>query len=115
MLALKVSMNKKGNVETMLFDEIDSGIGGVIANNVATLLKTLSENYQVFAITHLSQLAVKADHHYLVYKKEVEGRTLSRIKNIDGDERVKEIARLLSGETSDISLEHAKALLEVQN
>ena len=115
MLALKVSMNKKGNVETMLFDEIDSGIGGVIANNVATLLKTLSENYQVFAITHLSQLAVKADHHYLVYKKEVEGRTLSRIKNIDGDERVKEIARLLSGETSEISLEHAKALLEVQN
>ena len=90
------------------------GLGGVIANSVSEKLKQLSENHQVFAITHLSQLAVKADSHYLVYKEEVDGRTVSHIDRIEGEDRVKEIARLLSGETSEISLEHARSLLKVQ-
>ena len=88
-------------------------MGGVVANAVSEKLKQLSENHQVFAITHLSQLAVKADNHYLVYKEEVGGRTVSHIDRIEGEDRVKEIARLLSGETSEISLEHARSLLKV--
>ncbi len=115
MLALKVSLKSAGGIETLLFDEIDSGIGGVIANNVSDELKGLSKTHQVLAITHLSQLAVKADNHFLVYKTEMGGRTISNIRKIEGDERVNEIARLLSGETSDISLEHARTLLEVQD
>lgn len=114
LLALKVSLNNKSGADSMLFDEIDSGIGGAVANNVASLLSKLSGSHQVLAITHLPQLAVKAKHHYLVKKEEVGGRTISHIQLIEGDERVKEIARLLSGEMSDISLEHARALLEVE-
>lgn len=114
MLALKVSLKSAGGIETLLFDEIDSGIGGVVANNVSEELQRLSKTHQVLAITHLPQLAVKADSHFLVYKEESNGRTLSHIKRIEGDERIREIARLLSGETSNISLQHAKALLEVQ-
>ena len=113
MLAIKASINSSSDVNTLIFDEIDSGLGGVVANSVSDKLKSLSENHQVLAITHLSQLASKADHHYLVRKEEVNGRTISHIDRIEGEERVKEIARLLSGETSDISLEHARSLLEV--
>ena len=114
MLAIKASINSSSDVNTLIFDEIDSGLGGVVANSVSDKLKSLSENHQVLAITHLSQLASKADHHYLVRKEEVNGRTISHIDRIEGEERVKEIARLLSGETSDISLEHARSLLEVK-
>ena len=114
MLALKSSIKGGGDIETMLFDEIDSGIGGKVASSVADELKDLSRINQVIAITHLPQLAVKAGCHFLVYKEEKGGRTMTRIVRIEGEERVKEIARLLSGETSAISLEHARALLEVQ-
>ena len=114
MLALKSSISGGGDVGTLLFDEIDAGIGGTVASAVAVELKALSASRQVIAITHLPQLAVKASRHFLVYKEETGGRTISRIREIEGEERIKEIARLLSGETSDISLEHAAALLEVQ-
>ena len=114
MLALKSSISGGGDIGTLLFDEIDAGIGGTVASAVADELKGLSASRQVIAITHLPQLAVKASRHFLVYKEEKGGRTISHIREIEGDERVKEIARLLSGETSDISLEHAAALLEVQ-
>ena len=115
MLALKVALKGKGDIETLLFDEIDSGIGGTVANNVALELLKLSKMQQVVAITHLAQIASKADRHFVVFKEEKNGRTISHIKKIKGEERVKEIARLLSGDTSEISLEHARSLLEVQN
>lgn len=114
MLALKTSIKGSEDVDTMLFDEIDAGIGGSVASAVADELRSLSSRIQVIAITHLPQLAVKAGSHFLVYKEEKDGRTISHINEIDGDERVMETARLLSGETSAISLEHARALLEVQ-
>ncbi len=114
MLALKSSIKGGGDIDTLLFDEIDAGIGGVVAGSVADELCALSEKNQVIAITHLPQLAVKAGSHFLVYKEEKGGRTISRIARIDGEERVKETARLLSGETSAISLEHARSLLEVK-
>ena len=113
MLALKVSLSS-GGAETMLFDEIDSGIGGAVANAVGEEMKELSRSGQVIAITHLPQIASRAGVHYLVEKEEKRGRTISRIRRVEGEERVKEIARLLSGETSDLSLEHARALLEIQ-
>ena len=113
MLALKVSLSSVG-AETMLFDEIDSGIGGAVANAVGEEMKELSRSGQVIAITHLPQIASRAGVHYLVEKEEKSGRTISRIRRVEGEERVKEIARLLSGETSDLSLEHARALLEIQ-
>ncbi len=113
LLAIKASSYGKGGAETMLFDEIDSGIGGKSANAVGDELRKLSSGRQVIAITHLPQIAVRADSHYLVQKSEIDGRTVSDAFLIEGEEREKETARLLSGSTSGISLEHARSLLEV--
>ncbi len=113
MLALKVTVNASGDA-SMLFDEIDTGSGGTVANAVGEEMKKLAEREQVIAITHLAQIASRASSHYLVEKEEKNGRTMTRIRCVEGEERVKEIARLLSGETSDLSLEHARMLLKVQ-
>ena len=112
MLAMKTSMEGSGSVDTMLFDEVDAGIGGRVATRVAKELRQLSQSKQVITITHLSQIASKADRHYKVYKYEENGRTISHIKLLDGEERVRELARILSGDESEISLEHARKMLE---
>ena len=112
MLAMKTSMEGSGSVDTMLFDEVDAGIGGRVATCVANELRQLSQSKQVITITHLSQIASKADRHYKVYKYEENGRTISHIKLLDGEERVRELARILSGDESEISLEHARKMLE---
>ena len=114
MLAMKVSMKDKGSVDTMLFDEVDAGIGGKVALCVAKELKELSLEKQVITITHLAQIASEAHRHYKVYKKEEDGRTISHISLIEGEDRVREIARILSGDESEISLSHARALLQNQ-
>jgi DNA repair protein RecN len=111
MLAIKASLSRYDNASMLVFDEVDAGIGGRVALAVANMIKELSLSHQTLVITHLAQIAAKADHHYLVEKQEEGGRTLSSISLIEGKEREKEIARLLSGETSDISIEHAKAML----
>lgn len=111
MLAIKSALTAEDEVETLLFDEIDSGLGGVVANSVAMELDKLSRSHQVIAITHLAQIAAKARTHYMVYKREEAGRTISSIEEISGEERVDEIARLLSGEVSGISRQHAASLL----
>ena len=115
MLAIKASGNTDGGIETLLFDEIDSGLGGVVASFVGQELKELSKKSQVITITHLSQIAGKSDSHFLVEKADTGERTVSTIRNIEGEERVREIARLLSGDTSAISLEHARSLLSESN
>ena len=112
MLAMKTSMEGSGSVDTMLFDEVDAGIGGRVATCVAKELRQLSQSKQVITITHLSQIASKADRHYKVYKYEENGRTISHIKLLDVEERVRELARILSGDESEISLEHARKMLE---
>lgn len=112
MLAIKSALAAEDEVETLLFDEIDSGLGGVVAHSVALELEKLSHSHQVIAITHLAQIASKARTHYLVYKREEDGRTVSSIDEIRDGERVDEIARLLSGEVSEISRAHAKSILE---
>lgn len=112
LLALKVSIeSEKKDSRTLLFDEIDSGLGGAVANSVADKLYALSKNHQVFSITHLPQIAAKADTHYVVSKKEVKGRTISSINEVRDKDRIREIARLLSGDESEISLMHAEKLL----
>ena len=111
MLAVKSSFFLSDDTETLIFDEVDTGISGHAASNVAAVMKELSSKSQIIAITHLAQIASKADSHLLVSKSLKKGRTVSSLRYIEGDEKVREIARLLSGDESEISLEHAKTLI----
>lgn len=111
MLSLKGALAASDEVDTLIFDEVDAGIGGAVANAVAAELKGLGRSHQVVAITHLPQIAAVASSHLLVEKHTHSGRTVSAIREIEGDERKGEIARLLSGEQSEIALEHASRLL----
>lgn len=111
MLAIKASSSTDGGIDTLLFDEIDAGLGGVSAQRVGEELKALSKKSQVITITHLAQIASRADSHFLVEKKTADGRTTSSIRELEGGERVHEIARLLSGDVTEISTRHAEELL----
>ena len=99
MLCLKAMMAKYSNMPTMFFDEIDTGVSGSVANKMGSMICRMGESMQVFAITHLPQVAAKGDAHYLVEKSEKGDRVLSTINKIDGEARLYEIARLLSGST----------------
>lgn len=111
MLAIKSNLHRSDDTETLIFDEIDTGISGHAASNVASVLKTISKNTQIIAITHLAQIARCADSHILVKKREEKGRTISALSYISGEARIKEIARLLSGDDSEISIAHAASLI----
>ncbi|MGQ0815820.1 MAG: DNA repair protein RecN [Gemmatimonadota bacterium] len=112
MLALKTMLARVDKVPTLVFDEIDAGIGGRVAVQVADKLRDVAHNHQVFVITHLPQLAARARHHLLVEKVEREGTTLTRVSELSGDERVRELARMLGGDPeSSVSLEHAREML----
>lgn len=99
MLCLKAMMAKYSNMPTMFFDEIDTGVSGSVADKMGSMICRMGEYMQVFAITHLPQVAAKGDAHYLVEKSEKGDRVLSTINKIDGEARLYEIARLLSGST----------------
>ena len=112
MLALKTILARVDSVPTLIFDEVDAGIGGRVATQVADKLRDVAQHHQVFVITHLPQLASRAAHHLLVEKVEREGTTLTRVSNLRSDERVRELARMLGGDPeSDVSLEHAREML----
>jgi DNA repair protein RecN (Recombination protein N) len=112
MLALKTILARLDAVPTLIFDEIDAGIGGRVAVQVAQQLREVSAHHQVFVITHLAQIASRADHQLLVEKVEREGTTLTRVSNLSGDERVRELARMLGGDPeSHTSIQHARELL----
>ncbi|MEY4563030.1 MAG: hypothetical protein RLZZ618_2307 [Pseudomonadota bacterium] len=97
---------------TLIFDEVDSGVGGAVADTVGRLMKQLGRDRQVLAVTHLPQVAACADHHFVVSKAAHEGRTRSDISPVGGEARVAEIARMLGGERlSGTSLAHAQELL----
>ena len=99
---------------TLIFDEVDSGVGGAVADTVGRLMKQLGRDRQVLAVTHLPQVAACADHHFVVSKAAHEGRTRSDISPVGGEARVAEIARMLGGERlSGTSLAHAQELLAV--
>ncbi len=110
MLALKSIFAKRDPVETMIFDEIDIGIGGITANNVGLKMLDISNGKQLFVITHLPQIASKATHHYVITKSIKANRTFVSAKLLSKSERISEIARMLGGETN-ISFEHAKEML----
>lgn len=113
MLALKTIFAKVDNVETLIFDEIDTGIGGEVAVAVGAHLKNLAKTRQIFCITHLASIAVYADNQIKI-EKTVSGEiTSSNVYNVTGDARVAEIARMLSGDSkTEQSLEHARSMLE---
>lgn len=100
MLAIKSVMAGKGGISTLIFDEVDAGLGGEAAGVVAKKLEKLAENYQVIVITHSAPIASRALTQFHVQKVEIEGRTVARIANLTKGERIQEIARMLSGESS---------------
>lgn len=113
MLAIKTVFSQTDRIQSLIFDEIDSGIGGEVAVAVGDHLAELGKNKQVLCITHLASIAVRADNHIRVEKKEGGGRTYTDLRVIDETERVTEIARMLSGDTdSDSSRSHAQELLD---
>jgi DNA repair protein RecN (Recombination protein N) len=117
-LALKTSLGhtarKNGVPRTLVFDEIDSGIGGSVAEAVGRRLKKLAAANQVLCVTHLAQVASFADHHYSVEKREVKGRTLAEIEELKGDARTREIGRMLSGQkVTAEALKHAEQLIRL--
>ena len=110
MLAIKVALGAKDGTETLVFDEVDAGVGGSTANALATVLAELASSHQVIAITHLAQVAVLADAHYTVTKTAGDAPE-TILTPVTGDARVAEVARLLSGTATKTSLAHARELL----
>jgi DNA repair protein RecN (Recombination protein N) len=122
MLALKASVEAGANPagkrktaaaqRTLVFDEIDTGIGGRAAEAVGRKLKTLSKGNQVLCVTHLPQIATFADHHYLIEKRATSGRTKTSVRRIEGEERTEEVARMLSGaKLTETSRKHAEQMI----
>jgi DNA repair protein RecN (Recombination protein N) len=112
MLALARTQAAQGSVPTLVFDEIDSGIGGRVAQQVGDALRELAARHQVFAITHLAQLAARAHHHIVVEKGTADGVTSTDVRVVTGDERTGEVARMLGGDpASAVGLAHASELL----
>ena len=111
-LAIKtISAGRADSAETMVFDEIDAGLGGVTAKTVAESVAKISRGRQVLCITHLPQIASMADFHLQITKSEVGGRTVTKVKRLDDTERVAEIARMASGEESAVAIKNAREML----
>lgn len=111
MLSLKTVLAKADSIQTQVFDEVDSGIGGSVALSLASCIQDLAQSKQVIVITHLAAIAAKAKNQFVVTKTVDRGRTYSHLKEVTGEDRVHEIARMLSGDESDITLTHARSLL----
>ena len=104
---------KWGTQKTLVFDEIDTGIGGRAAEAVGKKLKSLARSNQVLCVTHLPQIATFGDHHYVIEKKESAGRTRTSIRRVTGEERTEEVARMLSGaKLTETSRKHAEQMIK---
>jgi len=113
MLAVKSVLAAQDNVPTLIFDEIDAGIGGLTVRAVAEKLRHLSRHRQVICVTHQPLLAAAADHHFQIFKQEEEGRTVTRLMKLSNADRERELARMLGGdEQNQMALEHARELLK---
>lgn len=113
MLAIKTVLAGKAGVPTLIFDEIDAGLGGRVGATLGRKLAELAQSYQVLAISHLPQVAAHASVHYRIEKSEVEGRVVTRVRKLTHDERLEEIARMLGGEhVTDTARAHARELVE---
>ena len=114
MLALKAMTSKQTHLPTIIFDEIDTGVSGKVASSMAQIMAAMSKGagQQVLAITHLPQIAAKGNAHYFVYKEDQEGRTLTHIRKLDDEQRITELAHLLSGsKVTEAAMENARQLL----
>jgi DNA repair protein RecN (Recombination protein N) len=112
-LAIAVSTSQLGNAPTLIFDEVDSGIGGAVAETVGKLMRRLGTAHQVLAVTHLAQVAACADQHLVVSKQSEAGGTFSTLAQVNGEDRTREVARMLGGErVSDTTLAHAREMLK---
>ena len=115
-LAIAVTTSQLGTAQTLIFDEVDAGVGGAVAETVGRLMKQLGLDRQVLAVTHLPQVAACADHHLVVAKQLKQGITLSSVTPVHGEKRVAEVARMLGGERlSGTTLAHAKEMLDARN
>ncbi|MES2384789.1 MAG: DNA repair protein RecN [Pseudomonadota bacterium] len=111
-LAIAVTTSQLGQAQTLIFDEVDSGVGGAVAETVGRLMKQLGKDRQVMAVTHLPQVAACADQHLMVAKRSDKGQTASGVEAVHGEQRVAEVARMLGGEKlSGTTLAHAKEML----
>ena len=112
MLSVKKVLSENTQLPTIIFDEIDTGVSGEISNKIAAIMGQMGNNMQVVAITHLPQIAAKGSNHYKVYKEEIDGVTTTNLKQLSAEERLKEIAEMLSGKDISVSaIIHAKELL----
>jgi DNA repair protein RecN (Recombination protein N) len=112
-LAMQVTARQNTGVGTMIFDEVDAGIGGGVAEIVGQELRALGDHHQVLCVTHLAQVASAARHHYGIYKEVVDGQTFTRVRPVEAESRTREIARMMGGIEITASTEaHARELLE---
>ena len=112
MLSVKKILSENTQLPTIIFDEIDTGVSGKVSNKIASIMQKMSKNMQVITITHLPQIAAKGNQHYKVFKEEVNGVTTTNLKQLSKEERIVEIAEMLSGkDISDTAITHAKELL----
>lgn len=114
MLALKTIFSKSQGITSIVFDEVDTGVSGRVAQAIADKIYQISENSQVLCITHLPQVAAVADYQYFIKKEIIGERTETKVLRLKQEERVAEIARMLSGsEITKLTTEHAKELLNM--
>jgi DNA repair protein RecN (Recombination protein N) len=107
-----VTTSQLGAAQTLIFDEVDAGVGGAVAETVGRLMRQLGRDRQVLAVTHLPQVAARADHHLVVAKRQDGERAESSVAALDAEGRAREIARMLGGErVSQTSLAHAREML----
>ena len=112
MLAIKYILSRYKKLPTLIFDEIDTGVSGKISDSIADIMRTLSYKLQVLTITHLPQVAAKGNHHFKVQKSMSNGKTVTSLKKLSNDERIEEIAMMLSGnEITPTAIAHAKQLM----
>ncbi|MCQ2228759.1 MAG: DNA repair protein RecN [Bacteroidales bacterium] len=112
MLSIKSLLSKSKNLPTIIFDEIDTGVSGEVADKMGRIMTDMASNMQVIAITHLPQVAAKGEAHYRVYKQDTDDRTLSAIEQLDDEQRVEELAKMLSGaQITEAALQNARTLL----
>ena len=110
MLASMVVLGEADGVDTLVFDEVDAGVGGAVARSLAAVLADLARTHQVIVVTHVAQVAVVAHEHYVV-SKSADDVPVTVIEPVCGEDRVREVARMLSGDAGEVSLAHARQML----
>lgn len=112
MLAIKTIFSKHQGVTSLIFDEVDTGVSGRVAQAIAEKIAIIATDSQVLCISHLPQVAAMADHHYLIKKNVISDRTMTEIHDVIESDRTEELSRMLSGaETTPLTLKHAEELL----